>query len=129
MNQILLVHDHQASPGLRRSVLERAGWEVRATSSSEECLAWLRAAEPALVILDVLLDGGTGFDLCQRIRDHHPAERVPIVLGCHVYREPEHRAEAERVGAQAYLPLPVEPEELLAVVARLTGERQGVRAA
>lgn len=129
MNDILLVHDLQASPGSRRAVLERAGWRVRSTSSAVEGLAWLRESKPALVLLDVFLEGSTGFDLCRRIRDHHPASSLPIVLGCHIYQEPEHEAEAARAGAQRYLALPVEPEELLAVVANLTGDGQGVRAA
>lgn len=129
MNEIFLVHDQQASPGLRRTVLERAGWEVRATSSAEECLSWLESGSPALVLLDVLVEGATGFDLCRRIRTRHSAESLPIVLGCHLYQDPEHEAEALRAGAQTYMMLPVAPEELLATVAGLTGDRHGVRAA
>lgn len=99
------------------------------TSSAEVCLAWLRDSQPALVLVDVLVDGCTGFDLCRRIREAHPAASLPVVLGCHVYQGPEYEAEAERVGAQAYMALPVEPEILLATVAGLTGDRHGVRAA
>jgi len=129
MNEIFLVHDHQASPGLRRTVLERAGWGVRATSSAEECLTWLEGGLPEFVLLDVLVDGATGFDLCRRIRERHAAESLPIVLGCHLYQDPEHEAEALRAGAQTYMTLPVDPEDLLATIAGLTGDRHGVRAA
>ncbi|MCY2961699.1 MAG: response regulator [Planctomycetota bacterium] len=129
MQDILFVHDHQSSPGLRRTALERAGWRVRSTSSALECLAWLRQSKPALVLLDVFLEGSTGFDLCRRIRDHHPKDSLPIVLGCHIYQDPEHAEEALRAGAQRYLALPVEPEDLVATVAELTGEGQGVQAA
>jgi CheY-like chemotaxis protein len=89
----------------------------------------VRARLPALVLLDVLIDGRTGFDLCRLLRERHTAAELPIVLGCHVYQGAEHEAEAERAGAQAWLSLPVEPEDLLSLVASLTRERHGVRAA
>ena len=129
MSEILIVHDHQSNPALRRGVLERAGWRVRSTSSAIECLAWLRESTPSLVLLDVFLEGSTGFDLCRLIRERHAQDSMPIVLGCHIYHGPEYEAEAARAGAQRYLALPVEPEELLATLTTLTADAQGVRAA
>ncbi len=129
MHEIWFVHDTQASPVLRRTALERAGWSVRATSRADEALAWLRSGTPTLLMVDVLIEGRTGFELCRAIRAEHPADRLPIVLGCHVYQDPEHAAEAERVGAQRYVALPIEPENLLSIVAELTGAEHGVRAA
>lgn len=129
MNDIVFVHDNQASPGPRKVALERAGWSVRATPNATEALVWLRESPAALVLLDVLVEGGPGFDVCRRIRDHHAQDELPIVLGCSIYQEPEHAAEAEHAGAQAYLRNPVDLEDLVALVTRLTGERRGVRAA
>lgn len=129
MNDIVFVHDNQASPGPRKVALERAGWSVRATSNSAEALGWLRESAASLVLLDVLVEGGPGFDVCRRIRDHHSKDEVPIVLGCSIYQEPEHALEAGLAGAQAYLRNPVDLAELVALVTQLTGERRGVRAA
>ncbi len=129
MNDIVFVHDDQASPAPRKSALERAGWIVRATPNATEALGWLRESRPALVILDVLVEGGPGFDVCRRIRESHPADEVPIVLGCSIYQEPEHALEAEHAGAQAYLVNPVDLAGLVARVTELTRERRGVHAA
>lgn len=129
MHEIWFVHDTQASPVQRRAALERAGWSVRATPRADEVLAWLRTGVPSLLLVDVLIEGRTGFDLCRAIREEHPTDRLPIVLGCHVYQDPEHAAEAERVGAQRYVALPIESENLLSIVAELTGGEHGVRAA
>jgi len=129
MNDIVFVHDNQASPGPRRVALERAGWNVRATSNATEALGWLRESGAALVLLDVLVEGGPGFDVCRRIRDHHTEHEIPILLGCSIYQEPEHEREAELAGAQAYLRNPVDLADLVALVTQLTGERRGVRAA
>lgn len=129
MNEIWFIHDMQSNPGLRRTALERAGWTVRATTSATEALTWFRESAPSLCVIDVLLEGRTGFDLCLGIREMHSAEAVPIVMGCSIYQDPEHAVEAERVGAQRYLALPVEPESLVVTVAELARDRPGVRAA
>lgn len=129
MTDILLVHDLQSNPAIRRGILERAGWSVRSTSSAAECLAQLRAARPALLVLDVILEGATGFDLCRLVREQHAADALPIVLGCHIYQDDRHAQEAQDAGAQRYVALPIEPEALVALVAELGGSARGVRAA
>jgi two-component system sensor histidine kinase ChiS len=129
MSQIFLVHDQQASPAARRSALERAGWRVRTTRDGLECLAWLRHEKPELVVLDVLLEGKNGFDLCRMIRDRYTAQELPVVMGCHVYQDREHEAEARAAGAQHYLMLPAALDELVQVVAGLTRDTRGVHAA
>jgi DNA-binding response OmpR family regulator len=129
MNDIVFVHDVQASHAGRKSALERAGWRVRATHEAREALAWVRESPPALVLLDVLVEGGPGFDLCQRIRAHASAANLPVVLGCHVYQEAEHADLALQCGAQRYLSLPIAAEELVAVVTAVCGSRGEVRAA
>jgi CheY-like chemotaxis protein len=129
MSQIFLVHDQQASPAARRAALERAGWRVRSTRDGLECLAWLRVEKPELVVLDVLLEGKNGFDLCRLIRDRYTAQELPVLLGCHVYQDPEHAAEARAAGAQGFVRLPIAPDELVQTVADLTRDIRGVHAA
>ncbi len=129
MSQIFLVHDQQASPAARRSALERAGWSVRTTRDGLECLAWLRLEKPELVVLDVLLEGKNGFDLCRMIRDRYTAQELPVVLGCHVYQDSEHEAEARSAGAQRFVHLPIGLDELVQAIAVLTRDTRGVDAA
>jgi chemotaxis family two-component system response regulator PixH len=129
IHEIWFVHDTQFSPAIRRAALERAGWRVRTTTKASEALAWFMQGAPALCVIDVLIEGRTGFELCRTIRERHTAEELPIVLGCSIYQEPEHAAEAVRAGAQRYLALPVEPEVLVATIAELSAGAQDVRAA
>jgi DNA-binding response OmpR family regulator len=123
MKEILFVHDQQASPAPRRAALERAGWRVRATHSAHEALAWIRADRPAVVLLDVLVEGGPGFEACRRIRELAGPHELPVILGCHLYHDEVHAAEAARAGAQRWLVLPIAPEELVAAVTAVLAAR------
>jgi CheY-like chemotaxis protein len=112
---------------MRRHFLERAGYEVVMVASSEALLERLRVATPALLVIDVLVDGLNGFELCRRVREHFRAEELPIVLGSEVYSADIFRAEAERVGAQAYLTEPRDLDELLGAVDRVAAPHAALR--
>ncbi|MBL8862796.1 MAG: response regulator [Planctomycetes bacterium] len=129
MNEIVLIHDLQSSPAPRRAVLERAGWHVRATHDAREALGWIRSAPPALVLVDVCVEGGTGFDVCRALRAEFEPARLPVVLGCHLYHGPEYEAEARAAGAQGYLELPTEVDALVRCVTDLAGTAGETRAA
>ncbi len=124
MPEIYFAHDQEENPAARRLALERAGWRVRTTTDGMELLAWLRDSRPALVLLDVLVEGRNGFEVCRLLRDRHGREELPVILGCHVYQDDEHAEEALRVGAQAYVHLPVEADVLLKRIQELTGTGQ-----
>lgn len=124
MKKIVLVHDASESPLQRRYCLERAGYDVTTTSDSEALLERLRGdAAPALLVIDVLVDGLNGFALCRRVREHFAQAELPIVLGSEVYSADVFRAEAERAGAQEYLTSPRDLDQLLDAVDRATAPR------
>ena len=112
MKTIHFVHDQQESPEPRRSALEASGFHVELFASGADCLARLEEAPPALVLLDVLVEGPHGFDVCRSIREKHPAETLPVILGSHVYRSRIYRDEATAAGAQRYLLYPADTEDL-----------------
>jgi CheY-like chemotaxis protein len=114
--EIFFVHDQQESSGLRKHVLERSGYEVTAMASGAECLALLEQRTPVLVLMDVLIEGPNGFEVCRAIRNRFAAEEVPVVLGSPVYHARIYRDEALAAGAQAYVLRPIEPEALVDIV-------------
>lgn len=119
MQHIFLVHDQQDSPATRKTYLEMAGYEVSVMKSGEECLKALAAKKPALVLMDVLLDGKNGFDVCRAIRERVGPAEVPIILCSHIYRSRIYRDEANAAGAQRYLLQPMPVEDLMANVTDL----------
>ena len=123
MQQIFLVHDQQESPTPRKANLEVAGFEVVLMKSGEEALKALKLKKPALVLMDVLLDGKNGFEICRAIRDRAAPGEVPIILCSNIYRSRIYRDEATAAGAQRYLLQPMLVEEIVAHVIDLTSQR------
>ena len=119
MQTIFLVHDSQESPAARKTNLELAGFEVVLMKSGEEVLKALTKVKPALVLMDVLLDGKTGFDVCRAIRERCSPGEVPVILCSSIYRSRIYRDEANAAGAQRYLLQPMKIEELVAQVTGL----------
>jgi DNA-binding response OmpR family regulator len=75
-----------------------------------------------LVLMDVLLEGKNGFDVCRAIRERYTARELPIVLCSHIYRSRIYRDEAAAVGAQKYLLLPMKLDEMLDHVNQLVAQ-------
>lgn len=113
MKEIFLLADDQEGPAQRRSFLEMAGYQVTVVEDTNQCLALLDERKPAVVLMDVLLHGKTGFELCRDIRVKVPAEEVPIVLCTEIYRSRVFQEEALGAGAQAYLLKPISLDELV----------------
>ena len=116
MQEIFLVHDQQESPGLRKHFLEMSGYKVTLLSSGADCMSLLEERRPALVLLDVLIEGPNGFEICRAIRARFPADEVPVVLGTAVYHSRLYRDEALAAGAQAYVLRPIDPDDLVKIV-------------
>lgn len=77
MHRVLVIEDDQAvRDGLQLS-LRRQGHEMVMAASGEEGLALLRTARPDIVVLDVMLPGIDGFEVCRRIR---ASGSVPIIM-------------------------------------------------
>jgi CheY-like chemotaxis protein len=127
MQQILFVHDFQESPLTRKNYLEMSGFEVTLLRNGKECLEQLARAKPALVLMDVLLEGPNGFEVCRSIRERCTAAEVPVVLCSHIYRSRIYRDEAVAAGAQRFLLLPLKLDDLLVHVMELVAKPSRAR--
>ncbi len=110
---IFLVHDDQESPAIRQNYLEAACFRVRMLTSGNQLHAALEKETPDLVILDVLLEGKNGFEVCQDVHLKHRHRTFPILICTHIYRARQFRDEALRMGATDYLLLPMGFEDFL----------------
>ena len=116
MEEIFYVPDQQESPSVRKHFLEMSGYKVVQFASGAEVLEALEARTPALVLLDVLIEGANGFDVCRTIRNRRPAAEFPIVLTSGVYHSRLYRDEALAAGAQSYVIRPIDPDDLVKIV-------------
>ncbi len=121
--RFLLVEDHPDSLDLLCRILEDAGGRVRGVPSSDEALAAFEEEHPDVVVSDIEMPGEDGYTLIRKLRDLERQSGLPrapaVAVTAHATRE--HRLRALRAGYQAFVAKPVDPAELLAVLASVTG--------
>jgi DNA-binding response OmpR family regulator len=100
--QILLVEDERISARLLTSALENEGYDVTLASNGVEGLNKATQNHPDLVILDVMLPGLDGFEVCQRLRDQPDTADMPILMLSAKDQESDVAA-GKKVGANVYL--------------------------
>jgi CheY-like chemotaxis protein len=121
MKQIYLVHDELETPWVRQHFLESSGYQVTAFKSGVECRNALAEKKPDLVLMDVLIEGRNGFEVCRQIRREISAEDLPIVLCSEIYRSRLFQDEAINAGAQRYVLKPCRLDELVQIVSEILG--------
>ena len=123
--KILVVEDDPAALRLVSFTLESAGYEVIPAANGIEGLRKAQEEAPDLLVLDLMLPGIDGYEICHRLRSD-PAgreRRLPILMLTAKSREAD-RAMAEKMGVDLYLSKPVTPEEITAAVHSLLSQRQ-----
>ena len=110
---ILVVEDEPDIGDLIRYHLERENYRVVATSSGEEAIQIARAESPDLVLLDLMLPGMDGLEVCRALRSDLRIPRVPIVMLTARSEEADIVSGLE-LGADDYVTKPFRPRELLA---------------
>ena len=108
---ILVVEDDQTTCDVIRAYLESAGHRVVICRSGNEALSVVRQTQPRCLILDVMLPGKDGFEICTEIR--RAGSIVPILF-LSARADEVDRIGGLRVGADDYLVKPFSPRELLA---------------
>jgi two-component system OmpR family response regulator len=107
---ILVVDDDRGTRDLLREFLERHGLHVSVARDGEEMQSVLKRSPIDLIVLDVMLPGRGGLDLCREIRAR---SRTPIIMLTAV-TETVDRVVGLEMGADDYVPKPFDPRELLA---------------
>jgi len=118
MKRILIVEDDRDLADLIRYNLEREGFQVAAVHNGADALARLRAAPPDLVILDLMLPGMPGLELCKALRRDERLSRLPVLV-ISARGEETDRVLGLELGADDYLTKPFSPRELVARVRAL----------
>ena len=109
-NTILLVEDDDFIRDSMNSLLQQEGYDMVACSCLEDARSMLRKSIPDLIILDVLLPDGSGFDLCREIRESY---KIPVLfLTC--CDEDEDTVKGFDCGGDDYVHKPFRAKVLLA---------------
>jgi phosphate regulon transcriptional regulator PhoB len=112
---VLVVEDEPDIRNLIVHHLTRDGFRCRAVASGAEALQRVRAAPPDLVVLDLMLPGMDGLDVCRRLRSDPGSAGVPIIMLTAKADEVD-RILGLEMGADDYVVKPFSPKELVARV-------------
>ena len=112
-SQILIVEDDTHLVDLLRWHFERAGYEVQTTPDGEEALIIARETPPDLILLDWMLEGLAGIEVCRRLRRMPDTANTPILM-LTARGEEADRIRGLETGADDYVTKPFSPRELLA---------------
>ncbi|MGH7775642.1 MAG: response regulator [Candidatus Dormibacterales bacterium] len=110
--------DYQPNVELLAAYLEDIGCDVRSEADGPAALSSVRERPPDLLLLDVVLPGVDGFDICRRLKNEPGTRLLPIVLVTSLDR-PEHRVQGLEAGADDFLVKPIQRVELTARVRSL----------
>lgn len=99
-------------------LLKREGWQVSVARDGNEALAAIQRDRPALVLLDVMMPGKTGFEVCQAVRADEALAGVKILMLTAKGRDTD-MAQGMGVGADAYMTKPFSTKDLAAKVRQM----------
>ncbi|HBE19850.1 MAG TPA: two-component system response regulator [Cyanobacteria bacterium UBA11149] len=119
MKTVLLVEDSLTETQILTSYLTQAGLSVVSVSSGEEAKIKLQSQTPDLVILDVILPGQSGFEICRELKTNAITKKIPIVI-CSTKGTEADQLWGSMLGADAYLTKPVNQQELVKIIQKLT---------
>jgi two-component system response regulator VicR len=121
---ILCIEDEQDMIDLIRLILNRRGFEVRGATRGKEGLEIIRIEHPDLILLDLMMPEMDGWEVYQQIKANEATRNIPVivvtakaqsidkVLGLHIAKVDD------------YIAKPFSPQELLASVEKVLGQKQ-----
>jgi len=112
---VLVVDDAPSTIDVVRTSLEDAGYQVSVATSGEKALRRVELLTPDLILLDILMPGMDGYQVCQRLKAMEETRDVPIIF-LSALEETVDKVKAFELGAVDYLTKPIAPEEMLARV-------------
>ena len=120
LGRVLVVDDDDVIRQLITVNLELEGFEVATAVDGQDCLAVAKAFRPGVVTLDIMMPRLDGWETAERLRADPDTADVKVVLLSARAQEAD-LARGSRIGVDAYLTKPFDPDELIEVVRRLAG--------
>jgi len=123
MSKVLLVEDDLPTVELIKFALQSEGFEVVAVYDGITALRTVEKENPDLILLDVMIPGVDGFEVCQLIKHNIKLMHIPVLMVTAKVRK-EDRALGLEKGADDYITKPFDPIDLVDKVKKFIAERK-----
>lgn len=110
MKKILVVDDDEGIVDSLEEILEEEGYQVDSTVRGEEALPKVLTFRPDLVVLDVLISGTDGRDVCRQLKQTPNTKDIPVVM---ISARTDTRPSALKAGAADFISKPFDVDDLL----------------
>ncbi|MFP4213395.1 MAG: putative bifunctional diguanylate cyclase/phosphodiesterase [Desulfohalobiaceae bacterium] len=112
---LLVVDDEQTNRKLLKVHLQKLADRILEAESGQEALDQVWSQAPDLILLDVMMPGMDGYEVCQRLQEHEQSSEIPVIF-LSALNDPGAKSKAFQAGAVDYVPKPFNADELLARV-------------
>lgn len=109
--KILVVDDEQDILKLIEKILSDASYQIILAKNGDEMFELLRKSKPDLILLDVMMPGINGYEICHLLKNNPDTAHIPVVM-LTVLSGPQDASKGMSMGAEAYLAKPFDPDEL-----------------
>jgi DNA-binding response OmpR family regulator len=118
--RVLIADDEPNIVASLEFLMEQAGYEVKVAASGQEALELVASFRPDLVLLDVMMPGKNGYEVCQSLKSDPATRAVKVVMLSAKGRDVE-VAKGLELGADAYVTKPFSTRDLVAQIRDMLG--------
>lgn len=113
---VLIVDDIPENLSLLHDALDESGYMVLVATNGESALQRARQGIPHIILLDAMMPGMDGFEVCRRLKADYATQHIPVIFMTGL-TETEHVVAAFEAGGTDYVTKPIKPPEVLARIA------------
>lgn len=117
--KVLIIDDDPDARTVMNVLMTKQGYEVETAFNREDALNKLEGFQPSVILLDVLLSGADGRELCQEIKDNSETKSVPVIM---VSAHPGASENIHNYGADDFISKPINTQVLLEKLDKLVNE-------
>lgn len=112
VNKVLIAEDSKTEQVHLKQLLEASGYEVAVVDSGNEVLESIGSFKPDLILMDILMEGGDGYQTCRKLKRNDETKDIPIIMVSSKSNEVD-RKWAIKLGALDYIVKPYVDAELM----------------
>jgi DNA-binding response OmpR family regulator len=112
LKKIAVVDDCQDTLNILGAFLKKEGFQVQVEKTGQEALLKIKEDPPDLILLDMMMPGMDGLEVCRRLKADHKVEHVPVFMFSGA-ADPDAREKAVQAGITGFIAKPAYPKDIL----------------